>query len=527
MMLKLRTIHRAIILLLLVLFVFSGNTFAQEGEKNYGFTTSNIDSEEPESVTKQRQHEINELKKRLKKAQGKEKLEIYYGLYNLYAEETRGREEWDNTIAWMKEADRQESPLHQERSRIARSFYCYNTPDYVLYDRIIAEDLDFFRRRNYWEDYDYLICLYLEKLIARGRLTQASEMAQNLLLDADDRNDVYAQGLAYQQLGRVEKELGYFDAAKKLLRKGLGLQMGSRDFDDNSLADTYHLLFDVLFTEGNYKELLIELSHMQVLVDYWRKNAKKNKTEQTVIDMRQMTVWSYMSRAYTKLGRMSEAKAYMDKLATLGFLDGGSHEKEILTARMDYHAAMGDWKPAIAWGIEIRNDYKIECDSLNAYNYGKMVADIYQQNGQYRDACEELKANISMQQLIRNKFSAAMVLSSKENIDDRIVINQQRDKHSILLLGGIFLIVLVIGNIFIIRLVYKQKRNKELLDEEMLNLLGMRTDEFFMTIRRRTSLRHRKKQDGALDLAGIPMEEKKKRYRRRYNIGPDRVNTKF
>ena len=526
-MLKLRNIYQTLFIAVLCLFVFPSALQAEEDERHRGFTTGNIDNEEPDSIRVNRELKMKRLKAQIKKTKGRKKLDLYYDLYMLYADANRGIEEWNVTMQWYKEAERQKVQLYRERTRIARSFYCYNMCDYTRYDKVMKEDMPFFIEGEYWEDYDYLTSIYIEKLIARGRLSQASDQAQDLLLDAEQRNDVYGQGLAYQQLGAVEKELGYFTSAKKLLRKGLALQMDSRSFDDNSLAYTYELLFDVLFTEGNYRELLLELSHMQVLVDYWRKGSvAATRGDQTVVNIRQMTVWSYMSRVYVKMGRLTEAKLYMDKLSTLGFFDDGNHEKQILTARMDYHAATGDWQKAVDWGTEIRTDYQTELDSLSAYKYGKYVADIYIQAGQYKEACTELKDNIEMQQKIRNKFSSAMVLGVKEEIDGRITDNRHRDRQTILWLGSAFGGVLLLGIVIISCQVYRQKRNKEILDDEMLRMLGMRTDEFFMTIRRRISLHHRRQNGDTLGLAGMPME-KKKRYRRRTNFGPDRIDPKL
>ena len=156
---------------------------------------------------------VDSIRQELPKLEGKERMQAYYKIYNLYyysGETQKERQAIDDLLA---EAERQGDVKMQATARTALLYYYYNTD---LDDSLLAEypkHQTFMLNNQDWKLYYDIWVLIVNHYIFTSQSNTALREVKKMYEDAQQRDNSYGIGLASYGMGNAYMDIGFHEEA--------------------------------------------------------------------------------------------------------------------------------------------------------------------------------------------------------------------------------------------------------------------------------------------------------------------------
>ena len=405
---------------------------------------------------------IDTIRQELPKLEGKERIQAYYKLYNLYYYGGETQKERQTIADLLAEAERQGDVKMQATARTALLYYYYNTDKD---DSLLAEypkHQMFMLKHSDWKLYYDIWVLIVNHYIFTSQSNTALREVKKMYEDAQRRDNSYGIGLASYGMGNAYMDIGLHEEAIQAYERCIKALNQSKI--GSTLLDVYPYYCSVLSEVKNYKRML-------EITDLWRVYLDSHRKELGV-DQGKSSGSSYYTYYYNSratammgLGRLSEAEDLLMKAyeATKDVKDNS--QISVFYNLGQLYLKKGDYEKALNFNNQIIGRYTVQEDPSGVLMLKKQRAEIMLQSHQFEEAADLYKQvfflsdslNIKDVKNQLNEFNALY------KVDEMERETQQVKTRQVYIVLGVIIIALVLmgmlGLYFMNRL---RQKNREL-----------------------------------------------------------------
>lgn len=408
------------------------------------------------------QMRVDSILRELPKMEGKELLQGYYKIYNLYYYAGEIKAERKAIADLLREAERQGDVKMQATARTALLYYYYNTDSD---DSLLTEypkHQDFMLKHADWRYYYDIWILIVNHYIFTSQNNTALREVKRMYEDAQQRENNYGIGLASYGMGNAYMNIGFHEEAIQAYERSIA----TLDKSENTsiLLDVYPYYCSELSEVKNYQRML-------EITDLWRKYLDSHKKD-LGLDNAKASSSSYYTYYYNSratalmgLGRLQEAEELLLKAydATKDVQDNS--QLTVFYNLGQLYMKKGDYVKALDFNNRLIGHYTSPDDPSGTLMLKKQRAEIMLHSQHFEEAAHLYRQVYTLADSLNlhdvknqlNEFNTLFKVNEMEKESQ-----QTQARHAYIVMGIIivaFLLIALLGFYFVFRM---RQKNREL-----------------------------------------------------------------
>jgi tetratricopeptide (TPR) repeat protein len=198
--------------------------------------------------------EADDIRKELKHAQGKEKLELLSQLCDVSLEEDNYQSQWQCINDYIMECRNQGNKAEESFARWKRILLFYNSDQNDSVIHYAPDDITFIRdhgeREKFYDTWSCLVNTYVYGGSVATGLKEAEKMYQ---FAKEDKND-FGNGLACYVMGTAYYNMNNLDEAAEVYQRGIDVLMRLKPVP-LVLSELFYSQCEVLEKQGRYEDM--------------------------------------------------------------------------------------------------------------------------------------------------------------------------------------------------------------------------------------------------------------------------------
>lgn len=293
---------------------------------------------------------VDSLRQAIPHLQGDEKSEAYKRLYHALNAEKQFEPIMECLDQWIAFEEKRGNAEEASNARWSKIVDIANYGEDSLMLAEAPTQMNWFMHHNMWERYYDTWDCKVNVYIYTGRVQTALREAQNILDDANVRQNNFGRAVAYMQMGIIYESMGQYDQAVHVFKECLG-QLKDSYRDSEVLTNTYDYLCQTLHECYRFQEELNVTYEWEKCIQ--ERIGQKKTSSKTLLNT-YIACRCNRTLALIQLRRYDEA-GYELKQAEEAFRQQGAPltQYRILLTRSYYYLAKDQPKQALEY-----------CDSL-------------------------------------------------------------------------------------------------------------------------------------------------------------------
>lgn len=210
---------------------------------------------------------------------------------------------------YIAEATRQGNKKEECYARMNKVYCYYNYDNYEQLDDEIDRQMDYFSRKNYWEEYYLCSNLRIEALIYQSKPVSALREAERQYNEALLLKDSQAIALTAYGLFCCYHCSGRNDEAARIYKE---VEKNEKYIPFNQRPDYYVMYGSVLYSLKQYDELLQHAIRFEAFIDHCDEEVRRKGVAMDNT-MHRFYVYYSFAEAYEGLGQYDKAETYFRK----------------------------------------------------------------------------------------------------------------------------------------------------------------------------------------------------------------------
>ena len=409
--------------------------------------------------------EADDIKKRLERAQGKERVELLCQLYEQSLESDDFDLMWHNLYEYLKEAQRQGNKSEESDARFFRIelFYNYDLNDSVfLY---AEEDLAFIHahgtKEKFFETWGCLVNTYVYSGSTATGLKEAEKMYQQA---KDEKND-FGSGLACYVMGNAYYNMNNMDEAAEIYQRGIDILMQQKPIP-LILSELFYSQCEVLERQKRYHDL-------EELTGPWRNFLEQFMREKKISKKHPGTLpnWAYYylgcAQAALGLGNLEKADDMLEEARSYIPDESSNRYRAWLFYRIK-SCMMAEFYPeALLLSDQLVDLYEGTGDLTEYIRAKQQRAEILTHMGRHAEAAKLYNEMYLINDSINISDTKRQLaeMNTKYALDEERMKRQEEQMRSIIAIATIVVLSLAIFLYFRIRSARRLKKAHESLEQ--------------------------------------------------------------